>query len=214
MVRLGGGSTPNDDAYLRAIASDSGEAPLMPLSHAELGNLSAEVKHTLGDVKGQLATTGSAAKHPRKTHTVAGASDIAAEALFDEASGDEEDEADEAERLLQMVQDELTLETARAPTTLPSTPIAPPSRPVFPAAPTHAVVRPTMATAPPAPPKPKVEDQMERWCIICNEDAAVWCVQCDSDPYCRRCWREGHIGADSTLVGHRTVPISQPRPET
>ena len=26
-------------------------------------------------------------------------------------------------------------------------------------------------------------DDMSRWCSICNEDAVLWCVGCDDDPY-------------------------------
>ena len=49
------------------------------------------------------------------------------------------------------------------------------------------------------------DDEQDRWCSICQEDAVVWCVDCDHEPYCRRCWREGHV--DDDLRGHRTVPV-------
>ena len=35
---------------------------------------------------------------------------------------------------------------------------------------------------------------MEKWCIVCLEDATVRCVGCDDDHYCLRCWKEMHIG--------------------
>ena len=63
-----------------------------------------------------------------------------------------------------------------------------------------------------AGPAPAPPDEMERWCIVCNEDAHVWCVGCDGDPYCNRCWREGHAGPDASFAGHRKIPISQARP--
>lgn len=38
------------------------------------------------------------------------------------------------------------------------------------------------------------DEDIDSWCIICNDDAAVKCIGCDSDLYCRQCWQEGHMG--------------------
>ncbi|OCL15153.1 hypothetical protein AOQ84DRAFT_121172 [Glonium stellatum] len=38
------------------------------------------------------------------------------------------------------------------------------------------------------------DEEIDSWCIICNDDAAVKCIGCDGDLYCRQCWQEGHIG--------------------
>ncbi|CEH15640.1 Membrane trafficking and cell signaling protein HRS, contains VHS and FYVE domains [Ceraceosorus bombacis] len=55
------------------------------------------------------------------------------------------------------------------------------------------------------------EEDMEGWCCICNEDASLQCVGCDSDPYCSQCWAEGHGGMDrDELREHKTVPL-EPR---
>lgn len=44
---------------------------------------------------------------------------------------------------------------------------------------------------------PKYSDEdIESWCVICNEDAEVKCRDCDGDLYCRNCWKEGHVGPD------------------
>ncbi|QSZ37520.1 hypothetical protein DSL72_008618 [Monilinia vaccinii-corymbosi] len=41
------------------------------------------------------------------------------------------------------------------------------------------------------------DEEMDAWCIICQDDATVECVGCDGDLYCARCWKEGHMGPDA-----------------
>jgi hypothetical protein len=38
------------------------------------------------------------------------------------------------------------------------------------------------------------DEEIDSWCIICNDDATLKCMGCDGDLYCRKCWREGHVG--------------------
>ena len=38
------------------------------------------------------------------------------------------------------------------------------------------------------------DEEIDSWCIICNDDAVVKCIGCDGDLYCRQCWQEGHMG--------------------
>ena len=38
------------------------------------------------------------------------------------------------------------------------------------------------------------DDDVDGWCTVCLEDAALRCLGCDDDPYCVRCWREMHVG--------------------
>jgi len=42
------------------------------------------------------------------------------------------------------------------------------------------------------------------WCVICNENAALRCLDCDSDLYCQACYREFHSDRDEK---HRCQPF-------
>ncbi|ORX49537.1 hypothetical protein DM01DRAFT_1338209 [Hesseltinella vesiculosa] len=37
-----------------------------------------------------------------------------------------------------------------------------------------------------------VHDEMDDWCCICNDDAALECLGCDGDKFCHRCFYETH----------------------
>ena len=41
------------------------------------------------------------------------------------------------------------------------------------------------------------DDEIDSWCIICNDDATLSCTGCDGDLYCTNCWLEGHRGEDA-----------------
>ncbi|EXJ86938.1 hypothetical protein A1O3_03892 [Capronia epimyces CBS 606.96] len=51
------------------------------------------------------------------------------------------------------------------------------------------------------------DEEIETWCIICNDDATLRCIGCDGDLYCTNCWMEGHRGEDAGLEerGHKAV---------
>ncbi|KAF4636851.1 hypothetical protein G7Y89_g1227 [Cudoniella acicularis] len=40
------------------------------------------------------------------------------------------------------------------------------------------------------------DEEIESWCVICQDDATIRCQGCDGDLYCANCWREGHMGPD------------------
>jgi hypothetical protein len=44
--------------------------------------------------------------------------------------------------------------------------------------------------------KKYTDEEVESWCIICQDDATVKCLGCDGDLYCASCWKEGHMGPD------------------
>ena len=48
------------------------------------------------------------------------------------------------------------------------------------------------------------------WCELCNEDAQLRCIGCDSDLFCRRCWKETH--QDSELKQHRIENYNTKKP--
>lgn len=89
-----------------------------------------------------------------------------------------------------------------------STEANPPSAPLFPSAPSHYVApshHVVSAVAPALRQKGGQDEDMSRWCCICNDDAVLWCVDCENEPYCARCFKEGHT--DPEERGHLTVPI-------
>ncbi|KAG9247802.1 hypothetical protein BJ878DRAFT_135064 [Calycina marina] len=54
-------------------------------------------------------------------------------------------------------------------------------------------------------------DEIDRWCIICQDDATVKCLGCDADLYCARCWKEGHMGIEVGIEekSHRWAKFEQ-----
>jgi hypothetical protein len=44
--------------------------------------------------------------------------------------------------------------------------------------------------------KKYTDEEVNSWCIICQDDATVKCLGCDGDLYCAGCWKEGHMGPD------------------
>jgi hypothetical protein len=40
----------------------------------------------------------------------------------------------------------------------------------------------------------RIDDEVDTWCIICQDDATLKCLGCDGDLYCQLCWTEGHRG--------------------
>lgn len=98
---------------------------------------------------------------------------------------------------------------------LPSTPTSvPPPLPStpqdlfsLPSAPTFAPAQKPIKVSKPSPKPQFTDEEIESWCVICNDDATVRCLGCDGDLYCAQCWREGHVGKDVGLEerGHRWV---------
>ncbi len=60
--------------------------------------------------------------------------------------------------------------------------------------------------------KKYADEEIETWCIICQEDATVKCFGCDGDLYCANCWKEGHMGKDVGWEerGHKWTKYKKP----
>ena len=145
---------------------------------------------------------------------------------------DGNDDEEEAARVLQQILDEASIDRLKTPSPktshepsedtnlaldagrsqdFPSTPTSKPLEPdsnsdlpfFLPSVP---VTKPSSKAV-----KPKgqqfTDEEIDSWCIICNEDAKVRCIGCDGDLYCSKCWREGHVGPDVGLEerSHRWV---------
>ncbi|KAJ4352836.1 hypothetical protein N0V95_003883 [Ascochyta clinopodiicola] len=49
----------------------------------------------------------------------------------------------------------------------------------------------------------KLDEEIDTWCIICQDDATLKCLGCEGDLYCRNCWMEGHRGESAGLEERR-----------
>lgn len=53
--------------------------------------------------------------------------------------------------------------------------------------------------------KKREEEEMARWCCICNDNGHVKCRDCDDDVFCNRCFKEQH--GRNNIEQHQTVKI-------
>ncbi|KAL5113314.1 hypothetical protein ACEQ8H_008827 [Pleosporales sp. CAS-2024a] len=49
----------------------------------------------------------------------------------------------------------------------------------------------------------QVYDEIETWCVLCQDDATLRCLGCDGDLYCQICWTEGHRGESAGIEEKR-----------
>ncbi|CAO2657017.1 Nn.00g058200.m01.CDS01 [Neocucurbitaria sp. VM-36] len=49
----------------------------------------------------------------------------------------------------------------------------------------------------------RIDDEVDTWCIICQDDATLKCLGCDGDLYCQNCWMEGHRGESAGFEERR-----------
>lgn len=62
----------------------------------------------------------------------------------------------------------------------------------------------------------QVDDEIDTWCIICQDDATLKCLGCDGDLYCQNCWMEGHRGESAGFEEkrHKAVLYSKKKQQT
>jgi len=48
------------------------------------------------------------------------------------------------------------------------------------------------------------DEEMSKWCVICNNNGHIRCLDCDGDAYCKRCFREY-----CSKLKHETEPIEK-----
>lgn len=48
-----------------------------------------------------------------------------------------------------------------------------------------------------------LDEEIDTWCIICQDDATLKCLGCEGDLYCRNCWMEGHQGESAGFEERR-----------
>jgi len=53
----------------------------------------------------------------------------------------------------------------------------------------------------------QVDEEIDTWCIICQDDATLKCLGCDGDLYCQNCWMEGHRGESAGFEEKRHKAI-------
>lgn len=60
-----------------------------------------------------------------------------------------------------------------------------------------------------------LDEEIETWCIICQDDATLRCIGCDDDLYCQKCWMEGHKGESAGLEErmHKAVLFVKKKPQ-
>lgn len=95
---------------------------------------------------------------------------------------------------------------------LPSTPSKDPVHPDPLGLPSAPTFKPTDKPVPGLAKNIFLDEEIDSWCIICQDDATVKCLGCDGDLYCAGCWKEGHMGADVGYEerGHKWTKFRKP----
>lgn len=55
------------------------------------------------------------------------------------------------------------------------------------------------------------DEEIDSWCVICNDNATLSCLGCDEDLYCMNCWLEGHRSEDAAYAErtHKAVQYAK-----
>ncbi|KAF1912550.1 hypothetical protein BDU57DRAFT_369597 [Ampelomyces quisqualis] len=62
----------------------------------------------------------------------------------------------------------------------------------------------------------RIDDEIDTWCVICQDDATLKCLGCDGDLYCQLCWTEGHRGESAGFEEktHKVVLYAKRKKQT
>ncbi|KAF2846849.1 hypothetical protein T440DRAFT_457654 [Plenodomus tracheiphilus IPT5] len=61
----------------------------------------------------------------------------------------------------------------------------------------------------------RLDEEIDTWCVICQDDATLRCIGCDNDLYCQNCWMEGHKGESAGFEErrHKAVLFVKKKPQ-
>ena len=175
---------PSDEEQARSLLHEAKQA-----LHESDGARTQSVREENEDHQAEHQSTSEQREAEDYVHNALAEVEAEKTAPHSEKSSQSESTSSDKER-----EPEKMLDLPAAPVDLPQTHSNPaPSSLILPSAPTG---QPQKQSPPHASPE-FGDEEIETWCIICNDDATLRCLGCDGDLYCGYCWWEGHKSDDA-----------------